>query len=120
MQAEPGADLEAAFDRLRGARIPYDRAHAHDLLQFVTQNRGDHAATLAHANETLVLCRGLGHTLGLAQCCQGMVSTLVAVGRLARAARALAVAEPIRQTLAAPLPPPEAIAAANASVAALT
>jgi hypothetical protein len=120
MQAEPGSDLEAAIDKLREARNPCNLAYTHGLLRFVTQSRGDHAAILARATETLALFRDCGNTFGLAQCREGMAPTLVAPGRPERAARALAVAGPIRQTLVAPLPPPGAIAVAHASVAALS
>src|SRR5215213_4704346 len=91
-QADLGPDLEAAIDGLRGAREPYNLAYAHYLLGFVTQSRGDHAATLAHFAEALAHCRDLSDTLGLAQCCEGMAPTLIALGRPMHAVRLLAAA----------------------------
>jgi hypothetical protein len=76
IHADLRSNLEAAMDGLRGARSPYNLAYARYLLGFVTQRQGDHAATL------------------------------VALGRPERAARLLAAAAPIRESLAAPLPPP--------------
>jgi DNA-binding CsgD family transcriptional regulator len=118
IQADLGSDLQAAIDGLRGARDPYTLAYAHYHLGFVTQHRGDHPLTLAHFAEALALCRDLGDTLGLAQCCEGMAPALVALGQPERAARLLAAAEPVRQALAVPLPPAEATAVANATTAA--
>jgi hypothetical protein len=105
IQADLGPDLEAAMDGLRGARRPYNLAHDHYLLGIFPQRRGDHAASLAYFGLALALCRDLGDTLGLAQCCEGMTPTPVALGWPERAARLPAAAESIRQTLAAPLPP---------------
>jgi non-specific serine/threonine protein kinase len=118
IQADLGSDLEAAIDGLRGTRDPHNLAYAHYLLGFVTQNRGDHAATLAHFAEALALCLDLGDTLWLAQCCERMASMLIALGRPNRAVRLLAAAGAIRHALAAPLPPSEATAVANAFAAA--
>jgi hypothetical protein len=49
-----------------------------------------------------------------------LAPTLVAIGWPERAARMLAAAAPICQTLAAPLPPAEPTAVAHATAAALT
>jgi DNA-binding CsgD family transcriptional regulator len=100
--------LEEAISGLRDARNPYHLAYALYLLGFVAQRGGDHAATISHFTESLAICRDLGDTLGYAQCIEGLAPTLVALGSAAQAARLLAAAASMRESLAAPLRPSEA------------
>jgi DNA-binding CsgD family transcriptional regulator len=100
--------LEKAIVQLRTGGDAYSLAYALFALGSVLRDRDRHDAALTDFVDMLAICRDLGDRLGFAQCFEGMAPSLVSLGYPARAVRLLGAAEPIRQSLASPLPPSEA------------
>jgi predicted ATPase/DNA-binding CsgD family transcriptional regulator len=106
-----------ALLRSRGSR--YRLAYGLYQVGFVLRASGDHTGTVACFAEVAAMCRDLGDPLGYAQSIEGMAPSLVALGFPARVVRLLGAAEPIRRSLASPIPPSEALPVEQALASAL-
>jgi predicted ATPase/DNA-binding CsgD family transcriptional regulator len=110
--------LEEGIALLRGRGNVYRLVYALYMLAFVVQAKGEHFEALIIFAESLRMCRDFGDQMGYAQCFEGMAPSFVALGIPATATRLLRVADSIRSTIAAPLPPSERPAVEWATAAA--
>jgi hypothetical protein len=85
-----------------------DALEQHDLLlRQALQTQGDLRAARTLLAESLGLYRGTGKLLGIAECLESLARLAAAERRFTRAAQCLGAAEVLRETMGAPLPPPE-------------
>jgi predicted ATPase/DNA-binding SARP family transcriptional activator len=102
------ADLcRESLEIARPAGQKHTVAKALRLLGRVELNQRDLRAARPLLTESLALYRGTGKRLGIAECLESLAGLAAAERRFTRAARCLGAAEALRETMDAPLPPPE-------------
>lgn len=106
---EAEALLRRWLDWNRQVEASYGIALIMTELGFVAEQGGDAAAALAHHREGLDAARRTGDVRAVAYALEGLSGAEVLAGRSARAARLLAAAASARESVGAPLPPPERV-----------